>query len=266
MTISELKKVQGRIFDIQRYSVHDGPGIRTIVFLKGCFLRCQWCCNPESQEYKMVELTMNGKTKTVGQDITVEEVMDTVLQDQNYFRRSGGGLTLSGGECLFQPDFAASLLEYAHYKGVNTAIETTAFARYEQIEKLLPHLDTMLMDIKHVDSTKHKAFTGVPNELILENAKKIAASGTCNLIIRVPVIPSFNDTPEEIQAIAQFANALPGVKRLHLLPYHRLGMDKYTGMGRSYSLTEILPPSPEHMKKLKETAENASTLYVQIGG
>ena len=113
---NDFNKVQGRIFDIQRYSIHDGPGIRAIVFLKGCFLRCRWCCNPESQEYGIEQLTMNGKTRTVGRDVTVSEVMDEVLKDLPYYRRSGGGLTLSGGECLFQPAFAAALLEAAQYQ------------------------------------------------------------------------------------------------------------------------------------------------------
>ena len=156
---NDFNKVQGRIFDIQRYSIHDGPGIRAIVFLKGCFLRCRWCCNPESQEYGIEQLTMNGKTRTVGRDVIVSEVMDEVLKDLPYYRRSGGGLTLSGGECLFQPDFAAALLEAAQYHLLNTAIESTACAPYESIQKLLPYLDLFLMDIKHMDSAKHRAFT-----------------------------------------------------------------------------------------------------------
>ena len=261
-----FNQVRGRIFDIQRYSIHDGPGIRTIVFLKGCFLRCRWCCNPESQEYDIQSLTMNGKTKTVGEDTTVEAVMSEVLKDLPYYRRSGGGMTLSGGECLFQPDFAAALLEAAHYWQLNTAIESTAFAPYESIQKLMPHLDLFLMDIKHMDSDKHRAFTGVPNERILENARRVAASRDCELIIRVPVVPTFNDSPSEIRAIAEFAATLPGVRRPHLLPYHRLGQDKYTGLGRDYSLAHLLPPPAEHMQELLDVAEEASGLACQIGG
>lgn len=263
---TDFNSVPGRIFDIQRYSIHDGPGIRTIVFLKGCFLRCQWCCNPESQSYDIQQLTMNGKTKTVGEDTTVGAVMDEVLKDMPYYRRSGGGLTLSGGECLFQPDFAAALLEAAHYHRLNTAIESTACAPYEAIQKLMPHLDLFLMDIKHMDSAKHRAFTGVPNERILENARRVAASRECELIIRVPVVPTFNDTPAEICEIAKFAATLPGVCRLHLLPYHRLGQDKYTGLGRDYSLSHLLPPASEHMRELLEAAESVSGLACQIGG
>lgn len=259
-------QVRGRIFDIQRYSIHDGPGIRTIVFLKGCFLRCRWCCNPESQDYDIQQLTMNGKTKTVGEDTTVQAVMEEVLKDMPYYRRSGGGLTLSGGECLFQPQFSAALLEAAKDWDLNTAIESTAFAPYESIQMLMPYLDLYLMDIKHMDPAKHKAYTGADNTRILENARKVAASRDCELIIRVPVVPTFNDTPQEIGNIAEFAASLPGVRQIHLLPYHRLGQDKYTGLGRDYTLTQLTPPPQEHMQELLESAERVSGLACQIGG
>lgn len=256
----------GRIFDIQRYSIHDGPGIRTIIFLKGCFLRCKWCCNPESQSYEIQEMTTNGKTKTIGRDVTVREVVDEVMKDAVYFRRSGGGITLSGGECMAQPEFCEALLRAFKEYGMNTAIETTAFASHEVVERILPHVDHFLMDIKHVDSRKHEAFTGRPNEQILENAKYIAENAN-HLIIRVPVVPTFNDTPSEIAAIARFADSLPNVTEMHLLPYHRLGQDKYTGLGREYLMDGILPPTNDHMHLLLTAAESASTkLHVQIGG
>ena len=169
----EYLQVRGRIFDIQKYSIHDGPGIRTIVFLKGCPLRCRWCCNPESQEREIQTMITGGKPKTIGRDVTVGEVMDEVMQDRFYYRRSGGGLTLSGGESLMQPDFASALMQAAHERGINTAMESTGLAPFRVIaEKILAHLDLYLMDIKHTDREKHKFFTGVSNELILENAKK----------------------------------------------------------------------------------------------
>lgn len=261
----EYLQVRGRIFDIQKYSIHDGPGIRTIVFLKGCPLRCRWCCNPESQEREIQTMIVGGKPKIMGRDVTVEEVMEEVLKDRFYFRRSGGGLTLSGGESLMQMDFASALLQAAKEAGTNTAMESTGLAKFSQIEKkILPYLDTFLMDIKHTDSEKHRYFTGVPNELILENARKIASAGQ-NLVIRVPVIPSFNATPEEILGIARFARSLPGVTRLHLLPYHRLGMDKYDGLGREYTLAAIEPPSNAYMERLARAAA-VTGLHVQIGG
>ncbi len=259
-------KTKGRIFDIQRYSIHDGVGIRTIVFLKGCVLRCRWCCNPESQEYKIQTMKVHGKDKIIGEDTTVEKVMETVEKDRNYYRRSGGGLTLSGGESLTQPEFARDLLRAAKEAGINTAMESTACAKYEVIESILPYLDTYLMDIKHMDAAKHKEFTGQSNELILANAKKIAESGQTNLVIRVPVIPGFNDRRDEIEAIARFAASLTGVNKMHLLPYHRLGQDKYEGLGREYLMEGVLPPTNEHMQMLKEAAIKVSGLDCQIGG
>ena len=256
--------IKGRIFDIQKYSIHDGPGIRTIVFLKGCALRCRWCCNPESQEYKIQTMEFGGKTKVVGKDVTVFEVMDEIKKDLPYYRRSGGGVTLSGGEALLQPEFSVGLLQACHAEGINTAIETTGFAPFETIERLLPHLDYVLMDIKHINQAKHQEFTGQSNQLILENARKIAQWGT-NLTIRVPVIPTFNNTPEEIEQIAMFSKTLPGVKALHLLPYHRMGEDKYAGLGRRYFLKGIAPMPDEMMQTLLLSAQK-SGLHCQIGG
>ena len=224
----------GRIFDIQRYSLHDGPGIRTIVFFKGCHLRCRWCCNPESQEYGIQTMNMNGTTKTVGRDVTVRELMSDLEKDRVYYERSGGGITLSGGECMAQPDFAEALLIACHRYGLTTAIETTAFADRAVVERLIPHVDYVLMDIKHMDPAKHRAFTGQSNEQILSNAR--------------------------------FAASLPGVRALHLLPYHRLGQDKYAGIGREYTLASLTPPTNEQMAALKAAAEAASHLHVQIGG
>ena len=169
----------GRIFDIQRYSLHDGPGIRTIVFFKGCHLRCRWCCNPESQEYGIQTMNMNGTTKTVGRDVTVRELMSDLEKDRVYYERSGG---------------------------LTTAIETTAFADRAVVERLIPHVDYVLMDIKHMDPDKHRAFTGQSNEQILSNARWIAEHAA-SLTIRVPTIPTFNATEGEITAIARFACA-----------------------------------------------------------
>ena len=171
---------------------------------------------------------------------------------------------MSGGESLCQPEFARALLQAAKESGLNTAMESTACANFDVIEKLLPYLDLYLMDIKHMDSEKHKAFTTQPNELILENAKKLAVRAK-QLIIRVPVIPTFNDTEEEIAAIAKFASQLPNVTQLHLLPYHRLGMDKYEGLGREYTLKDIVPPTEEQMQRLLKAAQ-AFGLKCQIGG
>lgn len=262
--MNNLLNTKGRVFDIQKFSTHDGPGIRTIVFLKGCLLRCRWCCNPESQNYEIEEMSQNGKIKTIGYDITAGEVLEDVAKDLPFYRRSGGGLTLSGGEAMCQKDFALALLKGAHSLGINTAIETTANLPFETVKEFAENLDYILMDIKHTDRKKHKEFTGVPNELILDNAIKLATIAK-SLTIRVPVIPTFNDTEDEIYSIARFAKSLRGVHEIHLLPYHRLGYDKYIGLGREYKMGNIEPPSKEHMEKLKKAAQTTG-LDVVIGG
>ncbi|MDE6949326.1 MAG: glycyl-radical enzyme activating protein [Lachnospiraceae bacterium] len=260
------KNVSGRIFDIQRYSIHDGIGVRTIVFLKGCALRCRWCCNPESQEYDIQRMTVNGKSKTIGRDVTVKEVMDIVKRDMPYYGRSGGGLTLSGGESLLQPEFAVELLKASKEMGINTAMESMGYAKFDTIMKFLPYLDTYLMDIKHMNPAKHREFTGKENTLMLENAMKIAESRMCELIIRVPVVPGFNDTEREILEIAAYAASLPGVSELHLLPYHKYGQGKYEGLGRPYPMGDAPMIPEEKMEKWKDAVKRHTALHCQIGG
>lgn len=264
--MEDYRNISGRIFDIQRYSIHDGVGIRTIVFLKGCALRCRWCCNPESQSFELETMMINGKKKVMGRDVTVAEVMETVKRDMPYYSRSDGGLTLSGGESLLQPDFARGLLRAAKEMGISTAMESMGFARYEMIASILPYLDTYLMDIKHINPSKHAEYTLKSNELLLENARKIAASRQTELIIRVPVIPGFNDTKEELLEIARFAGSLPGVRQIHLLPYHSFGRGKYEGLGRDYPMGEVETPSKEKMQQFKEAVEQNTALCCQIGG
>lgn len=264
--MKDYLNVSGRIFDIQRYSIHDGIGIRTIVFLKGCALRCRWCCNPESQEFAIETMMVNGRQKTIGRDVTVREVMETVRRDMPYYERSAGGLTLSGGESLLQPEFATALLHAAKDMGISTAMESMGYAKFEVINGLLPYLDTYLMDIKHMDAGKHKEFTGKENTLMLENARKIAESRMCELIIRVPVIPGFNDTEEELLAIARYADSLPGVSQIHILPYHRYGEGKYEGLGRPYLMKDIPMLLEGKMERLRALVKENTALSCQIGG
>lgn len=256
--------VKGRIFDIQKFSIHDGPGIRTIVFLKGCIFRCQWCCNPESQNFDIENMIVAGKNKVIGQDVTVREVLEKIKQDRPYYKRSGGGITLSGGECMCQPEFAKALLHECKEIGISTAIETTAGVDSDIVKYIIPEVDTVLMDIKHTSPEKHKKFTGRDNKIILENAKIISESDS-DLIIRVPVIPTFNHTAGEIRDIARFAKTLKGVNRLHLLPYHRMGQDKYIGLNRSYILEGINILGSEHMDMLLDVVLKEG-LKGQIGG
>ena len=210
-------------------------------------------------------MKVQGKDKIIGRDVTVAEVMETVEQDRIYYWRSRGGMTLSGGESLCQPEFATALLKAAKEDGLTTAMESMGCAKYEGIDGVVDYLDTYLMDIKHTNTEKHKEFTGRSNELMLEYAKKIAASGKTELIIRVPVIPTFNDTPREIDGIAAFASSLPGVHQMHILPYHRLGYDKYVGLGRPYTMGDLPTPSIDKMRELKAVVERHGLTCI-IGG
>lgn len=259
-----MSDCKGIITEIQRFSVHDGPGIRTLVFLKGCPLRCQWCSNPETQEKECQTLTRQGKVETVGKEVTVKTIIHEVLKDNIYYRRSGGGITLSGGEPLFQPDFAKALLHGCKDTGINTAIETTGFAGYEVIESMIPFLDLVMYDVKHISSEKHRLFTGRSNSLILSNLEKLAQTGV-PIIVRVPVVPTFNSTPEEMTAIASYVAKIKGIKALHLLPYHRLGESKYAELGRTYDFALMEPLQHEAMTKLLDIVKR-SGLHCQIGG
>ena len=262
--MTDYASVSGRIFDIQRYSIHDGPGIRTVVFFKGCGLRCRWCCNPESQSGKTEIWQRSSLPEEVGYDVTAGEVIKEVLRDLPYYRRSGGGITLSGGECLLQPDFAYALLSLAKAHGIHTAIETALFAPPSHVERILPLVDVVLMDIKHMNPQKHKEFTGQDNVRILENARYVGEHAH-DLVVRVPVVPTFNDTIADIAQIAAFARRLPRARAIHLLPYHRLGQDKYTALSRDYGMGEIPTPTDAKMQSLRRAAETAG-LPCQIGG
>ena len=229
---------KGRIFDIQRYSIHDGKGIRTIVFLKGCVLRCKWCCNPESQEYQIQTMTVQGKPKVIGRDVTVGEVMETVVKDEPYYRRSGGGLTLSGGESLCQAEFARDLLHAAKARGMNTAMESMAGLPYEKIEMLLPYLDNYLMDIKHIDPEKHRDLTMQPNGNILKFAAYLNERHV-DMWIRHVVVPGITDDEKYLFDLGYFIGQFDNLKALDVLPYHTMGEKKYQSLGMEYKLKGV---------------------------
>ncbi|MGE4506957.1 MAG: glycyl-radical enzyme activating protein [Desulfovibrionaceae bacterium] len=274
------KKQKGLVFNIQKYSVHDGPGIRTIVFLKGCPLRCLWCSNPESQSFR-IELAFNegrclgfsqcqrclkacphgavddsgpkplfkrdacvgcerfcvaacpaSGVIAYGQERSVEDVLRVVEQDALFYSRSGGGMTLSGGEPLAQPTFALALLREAKRRRINTAVETCGHVPWETLESACGLVDTLLFDIKNMDTQRHRIFTGVGNELILDNFRKLTeAFPGLPVHVRTPVIPGFNDTVEDILAIRRFLEGRPQVS-YEVLRYHRLGTQKYVFLGR----------------------------------
>jgi pyruvate formate lyase activating enzyme len=306
-TILRLQLVEGIVFDVQRFSIHDGPGIRTTVFLKGCTLRCFWCQNPEGIHPKpeimfypercigcgnclvacaqkahtlqngqhifdrqkcvacgkCAETCYAGALKIAGRLMTAEEVVKEVLRDRAFYEASGGGVTLSGGEPLLQHEFSKAILEQCKAEGIHTAIETAANCRWTDLSSILAATDLVMMDIKHLDPTKHRRFTGVTNQTILKNAEKLAETGK-PLIIRVPVIPEVNDTSEEIGAIAKFIQPFPNLQYLELLPFHRLGEGKYYALGLRYAASNLSAPSMERMAALKAEAEKTG-IQVQTG-
>ena len=287
MTSLEDRKKTGLVFNVQKYSVHDGPGIRTIVFFKSCPLRCRWCSNPESQAFK-TELAFNENrclglsqcTRCIkacphdaisqvdgkpvfnreicancerfcvsacpcsgvidyGKTRTVDEVLSIVEQDSMFYSRSGGGITLSGGEPLSQSDFALALLREAKRRRLNTAIETCGHAPWEVLKAVAEQLDFILFDIKCLDSAKHKEFTGVSTELITGNLQRLIETfPSLPIHVRTPVIPGFNDTPEDIEAISKFISGHPNVD-YELLPYHRLGTQKYVFLDREAPMGDV---------------------------
>jgi len=296
----------GTVFDIQRYSLHDGPGIRTIVFLKGCPLRCLWCSNPESQnlkpsimfdkkscincgkclnvcKYKAISddkpffvnvkkcvgcgectkicptnaLTLSGKEMNVG------EVITELKKDATVYRRSGGGITLSGGEPLMQSDFVSELLKACKAQGWHTAMETTGFGRTEKFEEVFPYTDLVLLDIKAMDSVVHKNQTGVSNELILTNAMKI--SQMSKVAVRVPTIPAVNDSVESFEQLCRFVKTLYNVEIIHILPYHRFGQNKYELLGMAYEMKKDIILEPHQIEVLKSIVEKHGFTCI-IGG
>ncbi|MEW6679510.1 MAG: glycyl-radical enzyme activating protein [bacterium] len=252
------------IFNIQRFCLHDGPGIRTTIFLKGCLLRCLWCCNPESFNPD-IEATTSG---IMAGKRSVKEVYKAIASDVVFFRNSDGGVTFSGGEPLLQIDFLEKIMEKCHQENINIAVETCGYAPWENFEKILKYVDYILYDIKQIDSRKHKAMTGVPNEIILENVKKISKQNT-NLIIRIPLIPGYTDDEKNINGIGEFIKPL-SVKEVNLLPYHRLGKDKYKLAKDIYKLANLkdMATTEEGRKSIKKCKAilESYNLKVFVGG
>ena len=272
--------MKATIFDIERNSYVDGPGIRTTVFFKGCNLRCAWCHNPESQspKYEMLfyknKCTGCGKCKEkcpnhlescelcgkctlycphdareiCGKEYTVDEVVREILKDKAFYEASGGGVTFSGGECMLQIDFLEDLLKECQKNGIHTAVDTAGYVPFEQFEQILPYTELILYDIKCFDSEKHKQYTGVGNELILENLKRLLATDK-SVWIRIPIIPTVNDTEEEIRSIRSFLLSCGTPEKVELLPYHAMGEHKYAAIGKKVKMFSV--PSEEKIRQLK---------------
>jgi len=230
----------GIIINLQRFSVHDGPGIRTTVFLKGCTLNCAWCHNPESIDPKPQQ--QFNSHKIYGEEMTAEEVITEVMKDKQYYDNSQGGMTLSGGEPLLQADFAAEILKAAKEKGIHTALDTAGNVPWQAFEKVLPFVDLILLDLKIMDSILHKTYTGSDNKKILENAKRLFETGI-EVNVRIPMIGGVNDTLENIRATAEFIKGYPRITQVKLLPYHSLGMEKAKSLGLTQQ--EFITPDKE---------------------
>ena len=297
----------GIVTNIQRFSIHDGPGIRTTVFLKGCNLRCFWCHNPETwQPQPELQLFLNKcigcgecfdacpnevhemvdgvrhfhRTRCVGcgtctdtcyaealvlvgDDMTVDEVMQEVLADRAFYESSNGGITLSGGEPALQADFSYALLERSKAEGLHTAIETDANYSWQTLERLLEVTDLVMSDIKHMNPETHKACTGVTNTRIIENHRRLMETNK-PVILRTPVVPTVNANPDDIAAIAAYVRDLCTLRKasnsesscpsLELLPFHRLAADQYRSLDLDYKAVNLTSPSKEQMVEFEQVA------------
>lgn len=292
-------KKSGIIFNIQKFSLNDGPGIRTVVFLKGCPLRCGWCANPESQEphpqilwdsqkcigchacagnctNQAVSITDHGVVidhrrcasscsegclcvekcpahalKTEGERKSVEEIMGIVMQDEAFYEESGGGVTLSGGEALMQPEFAIALLTALKERGIHRAMETTGFAAPLVFQRVVENVELLLFDIKHWDEDRHREATGVSNEQILRNMKYAIENGK-NVLPRLPVIPGYNDSVEDAEGFVERLREV-GARRVQLLPFHQFGENKYDMLGREYGFSSVKALYPADLTEFKDT-------------
>ncbi|ABA88196.1 1,2-ethanediol dehydratase-activating enzyme, putative [Syntrophotalea carbinolica DSM 2380] len=303
--MSEQVQAKGVVFDIQKYSMHDGPGVRTLVFLKGCPLRCQWCSNPESisPEFQVMcladqcvscgkclavcpngvhamESVANGSSqhrversvtcigcgacakvcpakalRIAGKEMTVDDVVKVVMEDQFFYMTSGGGVTIGGGEPTFQHDFAAAILKQCRLNGVHTAMETCGQASWETYELLAEHVDLFLFDLKHADSDLHKKFTGVGNERILQNLKGLIELGA-SVLVRIPLICGVNDAPETLSAamtwLKSTAKNAANLKGVEVLPYHRLGASKYRQLDMDYPLTDMASHTDAQLAQIQD--------------
>ncbi len=299
--------MQGNISNIQRFSVHDGYGIRTIVFLAGCGMQCAWCQNPEAIDSKATLMFTDSQCTSCGACVaicperasyfqngqvvvdrglckscfacvkschfdarkptnyyqSIDEVFNIVMRDEAFYRNSGGGLTLSGGEPLLQVEFATELVKRVQQQGVHTAIETAGYVPYSSLEAVLPFVDLFLFDLKLIDRQKHIEWTLVPNRIILENIKLLSQSDK-EIILRVPLIPGVNDG-DEFVSIVEFIRSLPSIREIHILPYHKMGDTKYDQMEKDNRMIDFVEENSKMVLWCKSYAEKKG-YRVSIGG
>jgi pyruvate formate lyase activating enzyme len=308
-----IDSITGNVLRIEKTSMHDGDGLRTVVFIKGCPLRCEWCSTPESQKsnpqigyirskcngcktcvescqqkalsyspekgvirdmdlcrdcFECVVKCPQGAFVKYGKQMSVSEVIKEIEKDEIFFFHSNGGVTLSGGEVLMQPDFAAKILEECNQRGINTIIETSLHSSYDNIQKLSPWLNSMYVDIKHMNNEAHKYWTGIDNSLILENIRKVDESQyDIDICFRIPIIPGVNDSELNLKEVADFCRGIRKTKEIELLPYHRLGIDTYENLGIDYSLKDIKTPDLEYVNKCaKYLVDQDLKFDIKVGG
>lgn len=305
------EELKGLIFDVQKFAIHDGGGIRTLVFLKGCPLQCAWCANPESINVlqqltfisnncihcgkclevcprgainpgrdaspspsllrdkctlcgECVKHCYAGALNIIGRYLSVAEVIALIERDRSFYDQSNGGVTFSGGEPTAQPVFLKEVLKESKKLGIHTAIETSGFVKWEIFESILKYVDLTLIDIKHMDSTSHSKITGMPNELILNNLKRLSEMSVPTRI-RLPLIPGYNDSMENMRSTAEFVKNLSNVQSVDILPYHRLGEVKWAQLGHHYNLANSTPPPPGHVQERAEVFRKIG-IQVNVGG
>lgn len=290
------------IFNIQKCSIHDGEGLRTLVFFKGCPLRCPWCSNPESQAYnseimefparcvgcgmcmercpnnairstgnihrtlcidkctECTDICYAEAKRIVGEEYEVEDLLKEIKKDIPFYNIYDGGVTFSGGEPLTHGAYLKRISEECKKNKINVVVESCGFGNFESFKEALPFIDHMFMDIKIIDSARHKEVTGVDNDEILSNIKRISQEGM-PITIRTPIVPGYTDSRENIRGIAEFIKQLPTVSEYELMKYHNLGASKYTALGRDYQLKDVKPPSDEEMAELVRLANRILNPY-----
>lgn len=262
----------GIIFDIKHYAIHDGPGIRTTIFLKGCPLGCWWCHNPESRSAAIFKYPKKEKIEgreleleeTIGKEYTVKEAMTEIEKDIVFYEESGGGVTFSGGEPFMQTDFLLKLLKACRKKEIRTCVDTTGFVNSEDLKKAALFIDLFLFDLKHFDDKMHIKYTGVSNKKILENLKMLDEMGKA-VEIRYPLIPGMNDDEADLLRMLAFLSKLKNKYPVSILPYHKIGSQKYSRFSIEYKMDGVEEPSREHVEKIKNTIETAG-FVTKIGG
>ncbi|MCX6303100.1 MAG: glycyl-radical enzyme activating protein, partial [Bacteroidia bacterium] len=266
--------MKGLIFNVKRYSIHDGPGIRVTFFIKGCPLSCMWCHNPEGispEQQKAEQIEKVGekeftRIEEVGKYYSVNDIIKILDKERIFIDESGGGVTFSGGEPLLQTEFMTEALKACRENGYNTAVDTSGYSPSENFKAVFPYTDLFLFDIKHMDDTRHIELTGVSNSLIMSNFKLILDSGK-DIFIRVPVIPGLNDEPENLRKLKEFlvSSKTDNLKKISLLPFHKIGKSKYNKFNIPYRMNDVELPSRQRMNELKEYFSDIG-IKVQIGG